>query len=163
MLKNGATCRTGTTNSRSFAPTVPSPSPFSFRKSARTCHPERARGRARAKDLLLGVTAIAALSLAVSSLGCGRSRTASTNVGPDTTVILIVADSAAAVYRAKQVWNDYRSRHALDMYAMRTYAVAGTDTSYVVTLLPENVSTVGGGVVIEVLRSGRARIIRIME
>jgi hypothetical protein len=84
-------------------------------------------------------------------------------VAPDTTVILIVADSAAAVYRAKQVWNDYRSRHALDVYPMRTFAVAGTDTSYVVTLLPQNVRTVGGGVVIEVLRSGRARIVRIME
>lgn len=109
------------------------------------------------------LTAIAVLSLAGWSLGCGPSRVAARNVAPDTTVILIVADSAGAVYRAKQFWKEYRSRNALQIYSMRTYAAVKTDSSYVVTLLPENIGTVGGGVVIEVLRSGRARIVRIMK
>ena len=109
------------------------------------------------------LTAIATLSLALFSLGCARRGAAARRVAPDTTVSLMVADSAAAVYRANQFWNDYRSRHALQVRGMRTYAFAKTDSSYVVTLLPEDIRTFGGGVIIEVLRSGRALIVRILK
>ena len=115
--------------------------------------PNHARGSLRA----------IALSLALSSLECGRDRAAATDVARDTTLIPIVADSAAAVYVAKQFWNEYRSRQAWELHAMRPYEVSRTDTSYVVTLVPQNPRTVGGGAIIEVLRSGRAFIVRILK
>ena len=101
----------------------------------------------------LGFVLVASILVA-----CGRS--AGSRVSPDRAV----PDSATAVNRARQFWDDYRREHRLGGESdLRTYSVDRTDSSFVVTLVPVNTLTVGGGVVVEVLRNGKAVLVQILD
>lgn len=78
-------------------------------------------------------------------------------------VILFVSDSASAVYRARQFWDDYSRNNHLGLRELRTYSVERTDSSFVVTLVPVNIATRGGGVVVQVFRNGKAEIVRVLD
>lgn len=51
---------------------------------------------------------------------------------------------------------DYASRHGHGVVALEVYSVEVTDSSHVVTLTPVDHRTRGGGVVVEVLKNGKA-------
>lgn len=101
--------------------------------------------------------------LAIILVACGRSTRSRANSDSER-LVLAVSDSASAVYRARQFWDDYRRKHRIGGGGeLRTYSVERTDSSFVVTLVPVNTSTVGGGVVVEVFRNGKAVIVGILD
>lgn len=96
----------------------------------------------------------------VASTFMACSRPAGSRVSADR----VVPDSATAVKRARQFWDDYRREHRLGgENDLRTYSVDRTDSSFVVTLVPVNTLTAGGGVIVEVLRNGKAVIVQILD
>lgn len=101
--------------------------------------------------------------MATVFLTCSRSK-GSRAIPDNESPSLSVADSASAVQRARQFWDEYRRNHHLGGGGeLRTYSVDRTDSSFVVTLVPVNIATVGGGVVVEVFRNGNALIVRILD
>ena len=99
---------------------------------------------------------------------CGRSagsRVSNDRAVPDSErLVLPIPDSAAAVKRAREFWDDYRREHRLGgENDLRTYSVDRTDSSFVVTLVPVNTATAGGGVIVEVLRNGKEVLVRILD
>jgi len=78
-------------------------------------------------------------------------------------VIATRLDSAAAVDVASQAWSNFRGEAGLVRRPMRVGEFRATDSSYVVSLFPQNPQTRGGGVIVEVFSSDSAIIRQILD